>query len=91
MFCLESIKKTSPNVKKNVTYIYILEKKVPQSNFLSTVIFNLTLSLFLALFSNSLELVCRYESVQQRNHCLVMKKSIFLTVFGTNLLIPLSH
>ena len=50
----------------------------------------LTMSFFLAFFAISFELVCCTESVQQKNDWLVTKR-LFLTVFVTNLMIPLSH
>ena len=42
--------------------------KVPQSNFLMTVIINLVLSFFLSIFAILLKFVCHPESVRQRNH-----------------------
>ena len=47
--------------------IFMGKIRVPQSNFLSTVRFNLSKSIFFGIF---LELVCRTESVWQRNHVL---------------------
>ena len=52
-------------------------QNLPQSNFLSTVIFNLTMSPFLAFFAISLKLVRCTESVRQRNHRFVTKKGVF--------------
>ena len=51
--------------------------EVPQSNFLSTVIFNFNHVSYLAFFAISLTLVRRTESVQQRNHWFVTKKTVF--------------
>ena len=46
---------------------------------------------FFGIFSFSLKLVRRTESVRQKNYWLVTKRVFFFTVFVTNLLIPSSH
>ena len=74
----------------SILWCLVIEKRVPQSSLLSTVILIFFMPPFLAIFAVSLELVCRTESVQQRNYRLV-KKLVFFDRFLTNSMFPLSH
>ena len=75
---------------RSVKFAVYGNAKVPQSNFPSTAIFNFDHVYFLAYFAIFLELVCRTESVRQRNHWLATKM-VYFDPFCGQPMIPLLH